>query len=111
MMRSLAVSPEEISTESPRSRATLTGLKMTRLFGPSVATCRPLWSKIKALAGTLRLAAADIVSAAAALEIRSAGGKGYARRTDASRRFREAAFIPVQSPSEAQLRWELRTGR
>jgi alkylation response protein AidB-like acyl-CoA dehydrogenase len=60
---------------------------------------------------TLRLAAADIVSAAAALEIRTAGGKGYARRTDASRRFREAAFIPVQSPSEAQLRWELRTDR
>jgi alkylation response protein AidB-like acyl-CoA dehydrogenase len=60
---------------------------------------------------TLRLAAADVVSAAAALEIRTAGGKGYARRTDASRRFREAAFIPVQSPSEAQLRWELRTSR
>ncbi len=60
---------------------------------------------------TLRLAAADTVSAAAALEIRTAGGKGYARRTDASRRFREAAFIPVQSPSEAQLRWELRTIR
>jgi alkylation response protein AidB-like acyl-CoA dehydrogenase len=60
---------------------------------------------------TLRLAAADSVSAAAALEIRTAGGKGYARLTDASRRFREAAFIPVQSPSEAQLRWELRTGR
>src|ERR1700759_79023 len=60
---------------------------------------------------TLRLAAAGVVSAAAALEIRTAGGQGYARRTDASRRFREAAFIPVQSPSEAQLRWELRTGR
>lgn len=60
---------------------------------------------------TLRLAAADLVRAAAALEIRTAGGKGYARRTDASRRFREAAFIPVQSPSEAQLRWELRTDR
>jgi alkylation response protein AidB-like acyl-CoA dehydrogenase len=60
---------------------------------------------------TLRLAAAEMVSAAAALEIRTAGGKGYARRTDSSRRFREAAFIPVQSPSEAQLRWELRTGR
>jgi len=59
----------------------------------------------------MRLAAADTVSAAAALEIRTAGGKGYARSTDASRRFREAAFIPVQSPSEAQLRWELRTGR
>ena len=55
----------------------------------------------------VRLAAAELVSAAAALEIRTAGGKGYARRTDASRRFREAAFIPVQSPSEGQLRWEL----
>lgn len=57
----------------------------------------------------LRLAAAEAVSAAAALEIRTAGGRGYARGTDVSRRFREAAFIPVQSPSEAQLRWELRT--
>jgi alkylation response protein AidB-like acyl-CoA dehydrogenase len=56
---------------------------------------------------TMRLGAAEVVSAAAALEIRAAGGKGYARRTDASRRYREAAFIPVQSPSEAQLRWEL----
>jgi alkylation response protein AidB-like acyl-CoA dehydrogenase len=55
----------------------------------------------------LRLAAAELVTDAAALEIRTAGGKGYASRTDASRRFREAAFIPVQSPSEAQLRWEL----
>ncbi len=56
---------------------------------------------------TLRLAAAEISSDSAALEIRTAGGKGYASRTPASRRYREAAFIPVQSPSEAQLRWEL----
>jgi alkylation response protein AidB-like acyl-CoA dehydrogenase len=56
---------------------------------------------------TLRLASAEIASASAALEIRTAGGKGYASRTPASRRYREAAFIPVQSPSEAQLRWEL----
>ena len=56
---------------------------------------------------TLRLAAAEISSASAALEIRTAGGKGYASQTPASRRYREAAFIPVQSPSEAQLRWEL----
>jgi alkylation response protein AidB-like acyl-CoA dehydrogenase len=55
----------------------------------------------------LRLAAAELSSASAALEIRTAGGKGYASRTSASRRYREAAFIPVQSPSEAQLRWEL----
>ncbi|MDT5138996.1 MAG: hypothetical protein QOD58_3258 [Mycobacterium sp.] len=56
---------------------------------------------------SLRLDAAEIASASAALEIRTAGGKGYASKTPASRRYREAAFIPVQSPSEAQLRWEL----
>lgn len=56
---------------------------------------------------TLRLTAAEIASASAALEARTAGGKGYASKTPASRRYREAAFIPVQSPSEAQLRWEL----
>jgi alkylation response protein AidB-like acyl-CoA dehydrogenase len=56
---------------------------------------------------TLRLTAAEISSASANLEIRTAGDKGYASRTPASRRYREAAFIPVQSPSEAQLRWEL----
>jgi alkylation response protein AidB-like acyl-CoA dehydrogenase len=56
---------------------------------------------------SLRLVAAELSSASADLEIRTAGGKGYASRTSASRRYREAAFIPVQSPSEAQLRWEL----
>lgn len=56
---------------------------------------------------SLRLTAAELSSASADLEIRTAGGKGYASRTSASRRYREAAFIPVQSPSEAQLRWEL----
>ncbi|BBY20203.1 acyl-CoA dehydrogenase family protein [Mycobacterium stomatepiae] len=56
---------------------------------------------------SLRLEAAELSSASADLEIRTAGGKGYASRTAASRRYREAAFIPVQSPSEAQLRWEL----
>lgn len=56
---------------------------------------------------SLRLAAAELSSASADLEIRTAGGKGYASRTPASRRYREAAFIPVQSPSEGQLRWEL----
>ncbi|TNC28051.1 acyl-CoA dehydrogenase family protein [Amycolatopsis alkalitolerans] len=56
---------------------------------------------------SLRLTAAELATASTALEIRTAGGKGYASNTPASRRYREAAFIPVQSPSEAQLRWEL----
>jgi alkylation response protein AidB-like acyl-CoA dehydrogenase len=55
----------------------------------------------------LRLAGAELADQAAALELRSAGGGGYATGAAANRRYREAAFIPVQSPSEAQLRWEL----
>lgn len=67
--------------------------------GPRAPTKKELLS--------LRLAAAELASASVDLEIRIAGGKGYASRTPVSRRYREAAFIPVQSPSEGQLRWEL----
>jgi alkylation response protein AidB-like acyl-CoA dehydrogenase len=56
---------------------------------------------------SLRLSAAELAVTCTALEIRTVGGKGYASNTPANRRFREATFIPVQSPSEAQLRWEL----
>ncbi|KAA1250288.1 acyl-CoA dehydrogenase [Mycobacterium simiae] len=80
------------------AETTLTGL------ASSVGRDRPP-SKKELL--SLRLGAAEIATAAADLEIRTAGGKGYASRTPASRRYREAAFLPVQSPSEAQLRWEL----
>jgi alkylation response protein AidB-like acyl-CoA dehydrogenase len=55
----------------------------------------------------MRLAAAEVATGAATLEAKTAGGKGYASSSGASRRYREAAFIPVQSPSESQLRWEL----
>lgn len=55
----------------------------------------------------MRLAAAEIATGAAALEAKTAGGKGYTSSSGTSRRYREAAFIPVQSPSESQLRWEL----
>lgn len=59
----------------------------------------------------LRLDAAEVAVAAANIEVRVAGGAGYAKSSPASRRFREAAFIPVQSPSEGQLRWELARAR
>lgn len=55
----------------------------------------------------LRLAAAEAAVNAANLEIRVAGGAGYAKSSPASRRYREATFIPVQSPSEGQLKWQL----
>ncbi|WP_107120000.1 acyl-CoA dehydrogenase family protein [Streptomyces regalis] len=56
---------------------------------------------------SMRLAAAEVATEAATLEAKTAGGRGYARTSGASRRFRESFFIPVQSPSEAQLKWEL----
>lgn len=55
----------------------------------------------------LRLAAAQATVDATALEVRTAGGSGYAFSSPASRRFREATFLPVQSPNEAQLKWQL----
>jgi alkylation response protein AidB-like acyl-CoA dehydrogenase len=56
---------------------------------------------------TLRLDAARLATTAAGLESRTAGGSGYTVSSTANRRFREASFIPLQSPTEAQLRWEL----
>ena len=56
----------------------------------------------------LRLDAANAAVGATRLESALAGGQGYRAGTAANRRFREAAFLPVQSPSEGQLRWELK---
>ncbi|WP_055477118.1 acyl-CoA dehydrogenase family protein [Gordonia sp. HS-NH1] len=55
----------------------------------------------------LRLDAARTAVAASRLEATVCGGAGYATGTATNRRFRETAFIPIQSPSEGQLRWEL----
>lgn len=59
----------------------------------------------------MRLEAGQLAVALTSLEAKTSGGKGYVVSADANRRFREAAFLPVQSPSEAQLRWELAKGR
>ncbi|OBG33891.1 acyl-CoA dehydrogenase [Mycobacterium alsense] len=56
----------------------------------------------------LRLAAATFAGAATRLESTLCGGAGYALSNAANRRFREAAFLPIQSPSEGHLRWELK---
>ncbi|MEZ0365429.1 acyl-CoA dehydrogenase [Mycobacterium sp. pUA109] len=55
----------------------------------------------------LRLDASTTAVNATRLESTLCGGAGYVLGTAANRRFREAAFLPVQSPSEGQLRWEL----
>jgi alkylation response protein AidB-like acyl-CoA dehydrogenase len=56
----------------------------------------------------LRLDAATLAVEATRLELALTGGAAYALGTAANRRFREAAFLPIQSPSEGQLRWELK---
>ena len=55
----------------------------------------------------LRLESTTLATAGTRLGLALDGGRGYATASATNRRFREASFLPVQSPSEAQLRWEL----
>ncbi len=55
----------------------------------------------------LRLAAGRLARAATELELCLTGGRGYVATSPTARRVREALFLPVQSPTEGQLRWEL----
>ena len=52
----------------------------------------------------VRLEAALLTGRATRLEQKIVGGRGYALASDTSRRAREAAFLPVQSPTEIHLR-------
>ncbi|KWX01162.1 hypothetical protein TH66_02280 [Carbonactinospora thermoautotrophica] len=55
----------------------------------------------------LRLEGVQVAVAATRLEATVRGGAGYLAASDTSRRLREAAFLPIQAPTEGQLRWEL----
>jgi len=55
----------------------------------------------------LRLDAAASAVAATRVEATVRGGAGYLAASAVSRRLREAAFLPIQAPTEGQLRWEL----
>jgi alkylation response protein AidB-like acyl-CoA dehydrogenase len=55
----------------------------------------------------LRLDAMDIAARAVRLESAVSGAAGYLAGSDTARRVREAAFLPVQAPTEAQLRSEV----
>jgi alkylation response protein AidB-like acyl-CoA dehydrogenase len=52
----------------------------------------------------LRLDAMDVAARAVRLESAVSGGSGYLAGSDTARRVREAAFLPVQAPTEVQLR-------
>lgn len=55
----------------------------------------------------LRLEAARVATESVALELKALGSRAYARSSSTARRLREAAFLPIQAPTEAQLREEL----
>lgn len=54
-----------------------------------------------------RLAAARLAADAVSHELAVAGGSAYLAGSATGRRLAEAAFLPIQSPTEAQLEWEL----
>ena len=54
----------------------------------------------------LRLDAMDVAARAVRLESAVRGAAGYLAGSSTARRVREAAFLPVQAPTEAQLRLE-----
>ncbi len=55
----------------------------------------------------LRLQAARVAGEAVRLELAAVGGRAYVRGHPTERRLREAAFLPIQSPTEVLLRWLL----
>lgn len=56
----------------------------------------------------LRLDAAVLARESVRIEAAVTGGRGFVASSPTGRRIREAAFLPVQSPTEGQLRWQLR---
>ena len=69
---------------------------------------RSCWSRVPMREFVqLRLEAVRLATAAAALESKLLGGQSYLASTSTARRCLEAMFLPVQSPTEAQLLWEL----
>ncbi len=50
---------------------------------------------------------AELAVQAVWLELEAAGGRGYMEKSSTSRRLRESAFLPVQSPSLIQLTTEI----
>jgi hypothetical protein len=54
---------------------------------------------------SLRLLLAALVDEAITLEVHATGGRGYIRgQAEVARRRREAAFIPIVTPSVVQIR-------
>ena len=55
----------------------------------------------------LRLDVSHLATAATHCELQTVGGAGYVAGSPTARRVREVTFLPVQSPTEGHLRYEL----
>lgn len=55
----------------------------------------------------LRLRWSELATEAVRLELAVTGGRGYLSGSATARRLREAAFLPIQAPTEVLLRWLL----
>jgi alkylation response protein AidB-like acyl-CoA dehydrogenase len=55
----------------------------------------------------LRIALAEIALRAVQLELQATGGRAYHANSGFARRWREAAFLPIVTPSLVQLKGEL----
>lgn len=104
----------EVEAALDRSDNAVFGAEVREL-GEEVADFLDRWQRLAAdITGApvreflqLRLDASHLAQRVTRLELTLAGGRGYLAASAANRRFREAAFLPVQSPSEGHLRWEL----
>ena len=56
---------------------------------------------------SLRLGVSHFATIATHFELQVVGGAGYVADSPTARRLREASFLPVQSPTEGHLRYEL----
>ncbi len=95
---SLAPRVSRLGTELDRLCADLTALTSWLDEREGVPPVNPV---------RLRLDAGHLAVATTQLELAVLGGAAYSASSPTARRVREALFIPVQSPTEAQLEWEL----
>lgn len=92
----------ELAGDVAEQRATLARLRTSAQHAARDTRGQPLRELIR-----LRLDAARLAVSAARLEATVSGGRGYVASSPTSRRLRETAFLPIQSPTEGHLRWEL----
>jgi alkylation response protein AidB-like acyl-CoA dehydrogenase len=88
--------------EALRSRLDAAEVRLRTLSRHSERTTIPLRELL-----ALRLEVAGVAAEAVHVELTAAGGRGYLRTSGTARRLREAAFLPIQAPTEVQLRWAL----